>query len=223
MKKLLELFKRKSKESKKIEVKTPDTYYSISGKTYCVSEVINTKVQASVENKKVYGWAIEIRWHNGDGNWCTWVTHPNNKIYCSVRAANEAALQIDDKKNLEWRVKALYALDEVEWRDFKIEKLLKPELIKEKSPIKAWKLKEDYIIDYKTQKFEYKKGTLFIKLETGHIIDLKNTKSPIGHTSEYHLKNELIPKGIAEEVKLQDEKWSHPHLLKELKIHLKSK
>jgi hypothetical protein len=59
-----------------------------------------------------------------------------------------------------------------------------------------------------------------IQLESGDIIQIKNSRENT-RSGRYQLFNDLIPRGFVEEVKIEDEKWSHPHLLKEVKNKLK--
>jgi len=108
-------------------------------------------------------------------------------------------------------------MDDQEIRDYKIDLLLKDNPQKKQFEIKAWKVIDDCEVEYTYGKYKYKKGTLFIQLEDGHIINLKDRTSKIDRNNDYQLKNDLIPRGLVKEVDIQDEKWSYPHLLKELR------
>lgn len=112
-------------------------------------------------------------------------------------------------------------MNQAETRSFKIDKIIKKSnsLKKlKKYEIRCWKVKEDIEISYPlNKKFKYKRGTLFIQLESGLIFRVNNTTDSTNFGDAFQLKNNLIPNGHVIEVEINDEKWSHPHLLKELK------
>ena len=113
----------------------------------------------------------------------------------------------------------------VEPKESALPGLSKPKKVEPKVyEIKGWKVKEDCEIEYKNtnSKFKYKKGTLFIQLQSGDILQVKSSREN-NRSNRYQLFNDLIPGGFVEEVKIEDEKWSHPHLLKEIKNKLKLK
>lgn len=106
-----------------------------------------------------------------------------------------------------------------ELRDYKIDLLLSEQTPKKPYQIKAWKVIEDCEVNYKNSHltYKYKKGTLFIQLENGSIINIRDHSKGIHRQDGYQLKNDLIPNGLVKEVELTEEKWAHPHLLKELR------
>jgi hypothetical protein len=216
MRKLFNIFKKK-----KEEILKPEGYYSIGGKIYAVDHCEIVKYQPPSENHKVYGWTLEVRTKR-HGVWGSWFTYYNNRIYNSHSSALGAALQCHlsyQREEYEWRIKPLYVMDDQEIRDFKINLLLKDTPQKKQFEIKAWKVIEDCEVEY-FRKYKYKKGTLFIQLEDGNIINLRDHSQGIHRRDGHQLKNDLIPNGLVKEVQLEDEKWAHPHLLKELKKKL---
>ena len=208
----------------------PNHYYTINRKDYAIEKSIIFQSQSSAEDIRPYGYTLEVRWRdNKNDDWYGWLTYWNYKIYSSIHVANESAHKCylsSSKQEFEWRVRPLYVMDQMEYRNFKIDKLLKEEEPKEpkKHEIKGWKVKEDVEVDYSNgRKFKYKKGTLFIQLENGNIIRVNGPSEPTFHGDSYQLKNNLIPNNQLEEVEIKDEKWAHPHLLKELKTKFKLK
>lgn len=214
------ILKKLSKGKQQPKVIRPEIYYSLFNKTWAVENSQIIQYQPPLENHKPYGWTLEVRTFS-HGKWSAWHTYWNNKIYHSFHSATGAALQChlkSQKENYEWRIKPLYVMDDQEIRDFKIDLLLKETPPKKQFEIKAWKVIDDCEVDYKSYgKYKYKKGTLFIQLEDGNIINLKDRTSKIDRNNDYQLKTELIPRGLVKEVDIQDEKWSYPHLLKELR------
>ena len=205
----------------------PEHYYTLFNKNWAIEESINFQAQAVTEGMKPYGWTVEVRWKNNNGEFYPWQTYWNKKIYYSAASATEAALKfyLSTSHGYEWRVKPLYVMEQQEYREFKIDKLLGENISQEskKFEIKGWKVKEDCEIEYKNgNKFKFIKGTLFIQIENGDIIQIKNSREN-NRIGKYQLFNDLIPGGFVEEVKIEDEKWSHPHLLKEVKNKLKLK
>jgi len=234
---IFKLFRKRETQTKTVsspvksgnELVKPDHYYTLFNKTWAIEESIRFETQSIAEGYKPYGWAFEVRWKDNSGEWYPWQAYWNRKIYYSAEAASEAALKCYISKNhgFEWRVKPLYAMEQQEYRNFKLDKLLN-ESTKKVEPkvyeIKGWKVKGDCEIEYKNtnNKFKYKKGTLFIQLQSGDILQVKSSREN-SRSNRYQLFNDLIPGGFVEEVKIEDEKWSHPHLLKEIKNKLKLK
>ena len=206
---------------------TPKHYYTVNGKNWAIEESIHFKCQAVADDINPYGYTLEVRWKDTKGEWYGWTTYWNHKIYHSIHQANEAALKCHLSKNsiYEWRIKPLYVMDQMEFRNFKLDKLLsdnKPD--SKKYEIKGWKVKEDVEIEYNNgNKFKYKKGTLFIQLENGSIFRVNKPSDPTSIGDHYQLKHNLIPNKQVVEVDILDEKWSHPHLIKELKLKFKLK
>jgi len=233
---ILNIFRKKETQTKTVnssvksgnDLVKPEHYYTLFNKTWAIEESINFQTQAVVEGMKPYGWTIEVRWKDNKGEFYAWQTYWNRKIYYSALAATEAALKsyVSKSSGYEWRVKPLYVMEQQEYRNFKLDKLLNENINKIEPKvyeIKGWKVSEDCEIEYKNgNKFKYKRGTLFIQLENGDIIQIKSSRET-PKTGQYQLFNDLIPGGFVEEVKIEDEKWSHPHLLKEVKNKLKLK
>jgi hypothetical protein len=85
-------------------------------------------------------------------------------------------------------------MEQQEYRNFKLDKLLGETSTQEpkKYDIKGWKVKEDCEVEYKNgAKFKYKKGTLFIQLESGDIIQIKNSRENT-RSDKYQLFNEQV-------------------------------
>ena len=200
----------------------PQHHYVINGKKWVYEESIHFKCQGRSDDYLAYGWTLEVRWKDYG-----WMTYWNKKIYHSEHSAIEAALKIYlvSAEKYEWRVRPLYVMNDTQhMRDFKIDKLLSenPPTSKPKQ-IRAWKVLQDYeiLIPGKNNPIKIRKGTLFIKLESGLIINVRDSTSKTEYSAEWKLNNHLIPNNIVEEVDIVDEKWSHPHLLKELRTKLK--
>ena len=231
---ILNFFRKNRNQSKGVDssVKStkpvkPNQYYTLFNKNWAIEESINFQTQAIAEGMTPYGWTVEIRYKDSNGEFYKWETYWNRKIYYPASSATEAALKFFISKNhgYEWRIKPLYVMEQQEYRNFKLDKLLGNRSSQEpkKYEILGWKVKEDCEIEYKNGiKYEYKKGTLFIQLESGDIVQIKNSTESL-RTYRYNLFDNLIPMGFVEEVKIEDEKWSHPHLLKEVKNKLKIK
>lgn len=229
MRKLFNLFRKNSPE-KVSDVKNPYNYYDINGKRYAVSDNMNFKVQGQDNDINIYGWTLEIRFRDSNGElYPNWSTYYNNRIYQSMSSAIDAALKVSQmgKRNSEWRVLPLYKMSQNEFRDYKIDQLIYPngDPAKPKTyEIKAWKVKED--VDFKyhpsSTSYKYKKGTIFIQLEDGSIQRAATRTEPTGFHDRYQLFHDLIPKGVVEEIDIREEKWVHPHLVKELKIKIKN-
>jgi hypothetical protein len=60
-------------------------------------------------------------------------------------------------------------------------------------------------------------------LQNGDIFKVTGPSDSTARGDLYQLKNNLITNGQVEEVDIMDEKWAHPHLLKELKTKFKLK
>jgi len=218
-------FFRKNKKPK--SVVKPDYYYTINNKDWAVEDSINFQTQGIVEGMKPYGWAIEVRWKDSKGELYPWETSWNRKIYHSAVSASEAALKCYLSKNhgYEWRLKPLYSMEQQEYRSFKLDKLLNVNRQEPKKyEIKGWKVKEDTEIVYDNGvKAKYKKGTLFIQMENGSVFRINGTSDKTYNINLYQFRKDLITNENVIEVEIKDEKWSHPHLLKELKTKLKLK
>jgi len=232
---ILNIFRKNRNQPKVVEspVKStnqlvkPDHYYTVNGKNWAIEESINFKSQAVAEDMRPYGYTLEVRWKDNKGEWYGWTPYWNHKIYYSVAQANDAAIKcyLSRVSICEWRIRPLYVMDQMEYRTFKLDKLLSDNKNEPKKyEIKGWKVKKDVEVEYNNgSKFKYKKGTLFIQLENGSIFKISRPSDPTSISDHYQLKNDLIPNGHVIEVEITDEKWAHPHLLKELKTKYKLK
>jgi hypothetical protein len=230
MKNIFNLFKKKQEPQ---VISTQNHYnselmtYTINNKEYAIADSQLIKIQAVAEDVQIYGWSLEVRWKNNNGEFYNWSTYWNHRIYVSRSSALDAATKVFPSYNngYEWRIVPLYKMTEPQFRDYKIDQLLKPEVNKNTKvyDIKAWKLKEDCEINYeKTNKtFKYSKDTLFIQMEDGQIRTIKDQTSGINFHDRFQLFNDLLKNEQVEEVDIRNEKWVHPHLCKELKTKIK--
>jgi hypothetical protein len=201
--------------------------YTINNKVYAIADSQLIKIQAVADDVHLYGWSLEVRWKDSKGEFYSWTTYWNHRIYTSRSSALDAATKIYPSfhDGYEWRIVPIYKMTEPEYRDYKIDQLLSS--TPNKNPkiyeIKAWKVKEDCEIFYERTKntFKYKKGTLFIQMEDGNVRSIKDQTSGINYHDRYQLFNNLIVENLVEEVNIQNEKWAHPHLCKELKKKIK--
>lgn len=183
-------------------------------------ESFDILIQSQENNIQIYGWSLEMR-SNYNGSWSTWSTYYNNKIYHSKDAVIRASMDVyNGFTNKEYRIVALYRMTDSLYRNFKIDRLLGSDTNINKYEIKAWKLKEDY--DWfkgtiNSNKYIHKKGAIYIQLEDGRIIRSGNYTDSVRSMTKDKLFKELIPNKLVDEIKIKDEKWLYPHLLKELK------
>ena len=183
----------------------------VNNKEYSIEKGELTVNVLEDKDLKPYGYTIERRYNSG------WHTYWTNKIYSSLSSALNALQQIPKYTHEEYRIITLYRMTESQKREYKIKELLgdvksKEERLKE---IKAWKAKED---------FEYpkniinKRGSIFIEFYNSIV------KSGQSHKTRYYwnseIKKNLSNTDLFEPIELKDEKWLHPHLLKELKEKL---
>ena len=192
----------------------------VEGQDYSIENFEVIKVQSIDNDIKPYGWVIEMKWNKSDTYWQTYFT---NKIYHSQYSAMSAMIAVKKflQGNYDFRITAIYAMDQNFYRNYKINKLFdENQPPAKKYEIKAWKMKEDLITP---SKLKLTKGkSVFIQLENGRIIKAGGPNDATSDgTFRRFLFDELIPKGLVEEVELKDEKWLYPHLLKELKTKIK--
>jgi hypothetical protein len=214
---LLNLFKKKS-EPTKSDLRKPSDYYDINGKRWVIAESMNIKVQASAEDVQIYGWTLEIRWKKNNDEWYQWMTYWNNRIYQTRQSALDAAIKVKSNNNeYECRVAPLYKMNDPEWRDYQIDKLLTNPIIKEEIESKYWKFKEDFEIPtYGTYSTKFKKGDIITEVRKGVFYKLATFTDP---GCLKYLKMDLLTEKI-EEFNILEEKWIHPHLTKELKLKI---
>ncbi len=232
MKRIFNLLGNKKKEDKlNSQLPTPvvakPITMTIDNIDYTIKDNLNIKVQATADDVNIYGWSLETRYRYNDGQWTTWYTYYNHRIYHSRETAMDAAIKIGLGRDLnhEYRVTALYKMDAPQYREYKIDKILGNSKLKQSYEIKGWRLKEDYDW-YKTPNngtIVHKKGTVYIQLENGDIVKSGSATEYTWRIGRSKLVNELIANGLVEEIEIKDEKWLHPHLLKELKVKLKIK
>ena len=209
--------------------------YTINNKEYAIADSQLIKIQSVADDVHLYGWSLEIRYRMSGGEFCSWFTYWNHRVYTSRSSALDAATKVYPRSSpgYEWRIVPLYKMTEPEYRDYKIDLLLTPNRVNKEPKvyeIKAWKSKNDIEVEipnkYPSNKpylYKCKKNTMFIQMEDGNIRIVKNSTEPKSimyehgrYILEYLIKNELV-----EEVNIQNEKWAHPHLCKELKKKIK--
>jgi hypothetical protein len=196
---------------------------TINNKEYLVEEVSHIEIQDPVEHTKIYGWTLEYnsKYYNNSNQKEFWHMSWTNRIYNSRQSALNAAIQTGMKE--EFRISPLYKMEGGFLRDYKISQVLDDKPKKDKKfEIKAWKLKvDDFIYPYNDRNKEsHKKGSIFIQLENGTIVKSGCISKSLRYWRN-DIKKQLSNKELFEEVDLKDEKWLHPHLLKELKVKIK--
>ena len=184
----------------------------VNGKEYLTEEIATYQCEDPNTDMQVYGWVIEFKFKDSN----IWSNYWTNKIYNSKSSAENALIQIP-KYNIqeEYRILPLYRLQGSVLRDFKIKQVLGE--VKKKKPheLKAWKSLKDFERHGK----KHKRGSIFIQLQNGTIVKSgQNEKTVYIWNSDFKLK--LKEKKLFEEIELKDEKWLHPHLLKEVKVLL---
>lgn len=221
----MNLFNIGKKEESK-EVKPNPITMVINNIKHVIEDSLFIKVQSSADDVSVYGWSLETRYQMRQGEWTSWYTYFNHRIYNTKESAIDASIKagLINRPDRECRVIPLYRMTEPQYREYKIDRLLGQDKKRESFEIKGWKLKEDYEW-YKTPNntIVHKKGTVYIQLENGDVIKSGTANEYTWRIGRTKLINELIPKNLVEEINITDEKWLHPHLLKELKIKLKIK
>ena len=204
--------------------------YTINNKEYAIADSQLIKVQAVADDVHLYGWSLEVRWKDNKGEWYSWMTYWNHRIYTSRSSALDAATKIYPSyhNGYEWRIVPIYKMTEPEYREYKIDQLLMPNRVNKEPKvyeIKAWKVKEDCEITYErnNRTYKYSKSTLFIQMEDGNIRLVKNSteSNSIIHSHARMILDDLIKNEQVEEVNIKNEKWAHPHLCKELKRKIK--
>ena len=230
--KLFNLFKKKTTivEPVKNHFKTDVMTYTINNKEYAIADSQLIKIQAVADDVHLYGWSLEVRWKDNKGEWYSWMTYWNHRVYTSRSSALDAATKIYPSfhDGYEWRILPIYKMTEPEYRDYKIDQLLMPNRANKEPKvyeIKAWKVKEDCEITYErnNRTYKYSKSTLFIQMEDGNIRLVKNSteSNSIIHSHARMILDDLIKNEQVEEVNIKNEKWAHPHLCKELKKKIK--
>lgn len=221
--KLLNFFKKKRVETPLLPAKKAVSTYNIGNKNYAIEESTTIKVQSQAEDISVYGYSLECRGKYQDGTIHPhWFTYWNHRIYQTMSSAIDAGIKVASWTQYEYRVVPLYKMDVPQFRDYKIDKLLSDDMKPSKKyEIKAWKVKEDFELKSNGILNKFKKGTIYIQMESGYIMKTGNFRDKTEYRDRYQLYNILIPNNIVEEIDISNEKWIHPHLVKELKTKLK--
>jgi hypothetical protein len=240
--KLFNLFKKKKSTpvapvtSVKNHFNSETMNYTINNREYAIADSQLIKVQAVADDVHLYGWSLEVRYKMSGGEFCSWFTYWNHRVYATRSSALDAATKVytSSSPGYEYRIVPLYKMTEPEYRDYKIDLLLTPNRVNKEPKvyeIKAWKVKED--IEKEIQRsqypqngksmYKYKKNTMFIQMEDGNIRIVKNSTEPnsIIYTHARWTLDDLIKNDLVDEVNIQNEKWAHPHLCKELKKKIK--
>jgi hypothetical protein len=175
--------------------------------------IVNLSERDETYSKLVYGYSIEVNWSGNLKSRNSWHTYYTNKIYSSEKSAIDAILQIPKKGKESFRVVTLYRMGNMDFREYKINKILDNganSLNNTNLKPKAWKAKQDFSIDHF---LSIKRGSIFVKLGNRIIQPSKTQRTINFKYIDEHFKNpELF-----EEIELKDEKWLYPHLLKEFK------
>jgi hypothetical protein len=201
---------------------------NIGNKIYAIESTSYVPVQEVPFDRKVYGWTLETRYKDNRGNYYPWCIYSNKKVYSTRSSAIEAGIKISKvsyyaSKDIEYRVGALYMMDTMEWRDYKINEILTSTTREIDYTIQAWKVKDDFVYEWgpniSKSQTTYKKGTLFIKY--GNEILISGTPSDFTRRGMNYTFDTLKEKGLQfEEVDIMNEKWVHPHLIIEIKNKL---
>ncbi len=97
MRNIINLFRKKPQPVKE---KVKDHYndklmtYTINGKEYAISDSQIIKIQSVADDVQIYGWSLEFRYKDSSGEWYSWSTYWNHRIYVSRESALDAATKI---------------------------------------------------------------------------------------------------------------------------------
>src|ERR1035437_2778004 len=144
MKNMFKIFKKKVKDIVKPK---PPLRITINNREHVIEDSVFISVQSCAEDIQVYGWSLESRYQYSNGEWMPWHIYYNNKIYHSRETAIDAGIKsgLCNSSTCERRVVALYKMNEPQYRDYKIDKILgNSDKNRKTYEIKGWKLKEDY-------------------------------------------------------------------------------
>jgi hypothetical protein len=232
--KLFNLFKNKKDTSVapvKNRFNSETMNYTINNKEYAIADSQLIKIQSVADDVHLYGWSLEVRYRMSGGEFCSWFTYWNHRVYTSRSSALDAATKVytSSSPSYEYRIVPIYKMTEPEYRDYKIDLLLTPNRVSKEPKvyeIKAWKVKEDCEITYErnNRTYKYSKNTLFIQMEDGNIRVVKNSneRNSTIYKHATMILEDLIKNEQVEEVNIKNEKWAHPHLCKELKKKIKN-
>lgn len=231
MKKLFNIFKlfqKKACTSTEVNKSSGvNSMICVNGKNYVVQDEQYQKIQSNPIDVNISGYCIEERYlstnpfhSRKDGHMSKWYNH-SNKIYSSKLIAVKALMGISKSTSGdEYRIVALYKMNEMEYRNFKITEILS-NYPKKEHEIKYWKLKDDFTHTWGTNNNsrKFKKGSIFIQLTNGEVIISATPSEGVVHIGHFFKK---IPKEILEEIDILNEKKIHPHLIKSLKLKIKN-
>jgi hypothetical protein len=225
---MIKKIKAMFKKNNNVMIENKKESINIGNKVYSIESTSYVPVQEVPFDRKVYGWTLETRYKDNRGNYYPWCMYGNKKIYSTRSSAIEAGIKISkqgyyESKGFEYRVGALYMMDSMEWRDYKINEILTSTTREIDYTIQAWKVKEDFVNEWgpvsSKSQTPYKKGTLFIKY--GDEIIIPGTSNSFTRRGMNYTFSNLKSKGcLFEEVDIMDEKWVHPHLIIEIKNKL---
>lgn len=114
---------------------------TMSGRDYLVEDFSMVKVQSVDNDIRPYGWVIEMKWKKYNSHWTTYYT---NKIYNSNSSAMSALICIknlwNNDKEYDFRITAIYAMDQNFYRNYKINQLVD----ENQSPAKKYELNGEF-------------------------------------------------------------------------------
>jgi hypothetical protein len=189
--------------------------YTINNREYAIADSQLIKVQAVADDVHLYGWSLEVRYRMSGGEFCSWFTYWNHRVYTSRSSALDAATKVytSSSPGYEYRIVPIYKMTEPEYRDYKIDLLLTPNRVNKEPKvyeIKAWKVKEDCEITYErnNRTYKYSKNTLFIQMEDGNIRVVKNSneRNITIYKHSTMILEDLIKNEQVEEVNIKNEK-----------------
>src|ERR1035437_402580 len=110
MKNMFKIFKKKVKDIVKPK---PPISMVVNNKKYIIEDSVFVSVQSSAEDIQVYGWSLESRYKN-NGEFGSWFTYYNNKIYRSRESAMDACIKSRSVSATSWeyRIIPLYRMSD---------------------------------------------------------------------------------------------------------------
>lgn len=221
LRKLINFLKTEKKANAIASGNTTDnsTKIVVNNKEYLIEKSVTLPIQHTPSDVKIYGWCIECRWRRNNGEWYNWFNYWNHKIYQSRESAIDASIKISKSFNdreFEYRVAALYKMEMMQYREYKIDQLLNNNQKTTEKVMTTYKLKEDQVITYPNSTYTYKKNTLFIKRGKYDVIMCATPTKPTRFLGNSRL-DDFLKNGLVEEVDILNEKWYHPHLIKPIK------
>jgi hypothetical protein len=192
----------------------------INNKQYVIEKTHVVKCSPYTEDIKPCGWILEY------GNVIKDQTFWNNysgRIYTTRDSAIQSMIQIGKtwgRPDREWRISAIYRMEQMEYRDYLIDEIFKEQKPPKKYDLKFWKVREDAEVELTNRDkrtpvgtFKIKKGTIYCQMEDGSMWTLATPTSPmLGYVWNRILGEYLIPGNYVDEVDIMEQKWIHPHL-----------